>query len=388
MRKVTFVVGNRAHFARIMPIVQSLQGYKIKYKIILFDSASVADFGDVFNDITKIVSKKDISTLFSHISGSNLLTMTKSAGYAISELGTELFNNKPDIVVVIGDRYEALSAAVTARYMNICLAHVMGGEVSGSIDDSIRHAITKLANIHFVSNSECKDNLMGMGEVEDNIHITGCPTMDLFKKVNEQDIRHITTEYCDINENHLGRKYIIVSFHPVTTEYSGNQDQFRKLLGIIVSLNVKVIWIYPNVDAGGDLIRQEIEKFRKQDQNGNIHFFKHFNILQYLTILNNALCIVGNSSVGIRESSFIGLPSINIGTRQNLRQRANNVLDCNIDSGELKNSILKQIEHGKYKPSFLYGHGDAGPKIAKILNDCEFNYKKDFQYNSKLDDKK
>src|SRR6056297_1255582 len=154
-RKITFIVGNRAHYARVKPILKFLSREKVDFRIILFESAALLEFGNVRDQIVQDVGKENVTEMFTNVSGGNLVSMTKSTGMAIMEFASEFSKNRPDVVVVIADRYEALAAATAARYMNIPVAHIQGGEKSGSIDDSIRHAITKLANIHLVTNEEC-----------------------------------------------------------------------------------------------------------------------------------------------------------------------------------------------------------------------------------------
>lgn len=382
MNKLCFVIGNRAHYARVKPIISCLP--KESYRIVLVEAAAITEYGDIGNEIKKDFQDNNVSILFTNLSGSNLIAMTKSTGMVISDLATEFSREKPDIVVVIADRYEALAAAVAARYMNIPLAHIQGGENTGSIDDSIRHSITKLANLHFVSNSDCAERVIKMGEYPKNVFVTGCPTMDLCRKSMENDcsLQSLFDSYNSVYEKRfeIRDKYIIVAFHPVTTEYSDNKSNFLTVLSAVNDLDVQAIWLYPNIDAGGDLIRKEILKFKSHDQKGNIHFFKHFPIEDYLLLIKNAACVVGNSSVGIRETSFLGTPSVNIGSRQRGRVRSTNVIDCDLSEDEIKKAIKKQLKHGPYECDTTYGNGCAGSKIAEILLNCSADINKTLPY--------
>jgi UDP-hydrolysing UDP-N-acetyl-D-glucosamine 2-epimerase len=379
-RKITFIIGNRAHYARIKPIIKFLS--PSNYHLILFESAVLSEFGNVKEQIIRDVGAENITQMFTNISGGNLVSMTKSTGMAIIEFASEFSEHKPDVVVVIADRYEALAAAVAARYMNIPVAHIQGGENSGSIDDSIRHSITKLANVHFVTNEECAERVKRMGESKDAIYVTGCPTMDVCAQLPDKDLITVFESHAGIHEPKfiLNEKYIIVAFHPVTTEYDENKKHFDTLLGAVDTLNLQAVWLYPNIDAGNDLIRREIVKFKTNDKKGLIHFFKHFAIEEYLLLLKHAACIVGNSSVGIRESSFFGTPSVSIGTRQHMRMRAGNVIDSDMDESSIRDTISKQVEHGHYAPSNLYGDGKAGEKIAQILSTCPLSVDKQMTY--------
>jgi UDP-N-acetylglucosamine 2-epimerase/N-acetylmannosamine kinase len=382
MNKLCFVIGNRAHYARVKPIIACLP--KLSFRIILVEAAAITEYGDVYSEIKKDFSDSKICVLFTNVSGSNLVSMTKSTGMVISDLAIEFSREKPDVVVVIADRYEALASAIAARYMNIALAHIQGGENTGSIDDSIRHSITKLANLHFVSNSDCATRIIKMGEEPKNVYITGCSTMDLCREAvkSKKTSKSVFGSYHGIYEKkfEIKDRFIVVAFHSVTTEYADNKANFLTVLNAVNDLDMQVVWLYPNVDAGGDLIRKEILKFKLQDQKGNIHFFKHFPVEDYLILLKNAACVVGNSSIGIRETSFLGTPSVNIGSRQRGRTRSANVIDCALSKNEIKNSIRKQLNHGSYKHDDVYGDGFAGRKIAKILLNCSIDINKILSY--------
>lgn len=379
-RKITFVIGNRAHYARVKPILRYLS--QSNYRLVLFESAVLSEFGNVKEQIIRDIGTENVALMFTNISGGNLISMTKSTGMAIIEFASEFSAHKPDVVVVIADRYEALAAATAARYMNIPVAHIQGGENSGSIDDSIRHAITKLANIHLVTNEECAERIERMGESRDAIYVTGCPTIDICAQLPEKDPGSIFEGHTGIHEPKfiLNDKYIIVAFHPVTTEYEENKKHFDALLNAVNDLDLQTIWLYPNIDAGNDLIRREILRFKASDKKGLIHFFKHFSTEDYLLLLKNATCIVGNSSVGIRESSFFGTPSVSVGTRQRMRMRAGNVLDSSMNQSDIRDAISKQINHGNYPQSSLYGDGKSGEKIAKVLTTCPLSIDKQMTY--------
>lgn len=387
-RKITFVVGNRAHFARIQSIIRYLKPEE--YRVIVFEAAAVREYGNVLSEIKD--KCKNVSVLYTNISGSNLITMTKSTGMAIIDLSIELSREKPEVVVVIADRYESLAAAIAARYMNISLAHVQGGEVTGSIDDSVRHAITKLANLHFVSNKDCGKRVMKMGEKKGTVFVTGCPTIDLCSELPHKDVNSL---FClpskgDYEKNFfLKDKYIVVAYHPITTENDPkkNEDNFSTLLNAINDLNVQTVWMYPNIDAERGRLMKKIIQFKIFDRKGNIHFFKHFDAKDYLLLVNNAVCIVGNSSVGIRESSFLGVPSVNVGYRQIGRTKCLNVIDCKVEKTKIKLAVLKQIKHGKYKPNHYYGDGFAGKRIAEVLKKNKLDYNKVMSYWFVLDHK-
>ncbi len=379
-RKITFVIGNRAHYARVKPIIKHLPTNS--YSLVLFESAAVSDYGNIKDQIIKDAKEENISIVYTNVSGGNLITMTKSTGLAVSDLATEFQRNRPDILVVIADRYESLAATIAARYMNIPVAHIQGGENTGSIDDNIRHAITKLSNIHLVTNTECADRVEKMGEDRSAIFPVGCPTLDLCRAVHGGDPKSLFENYSGVQEQKfvLHDNYAMVAFHPVTTEYTDNQKHFRILLDVIDSLNIQVVWLYPNIDAGTDLIRKELLNFKANNKKGLIHFFKHFKIEDYLLLLSQAQCIIGNSSVGIRESSFFGIPSVTIGSRQRGRTRALNVIDSDISFDSLTTAVKGQITHGKFESSNEYGDGKSGSRIASILLSCNLSIEKHMTY--------
>jgi len=366
-KKICFVLGNRAHYARIKPIIKHLAAKN--YRLVLFEAAALSQYGNVAKEISDDLPK-DVETdlLFTNVSGGNLVTMTKSTGLALVELASNFLNKKPDVVVVVADRYEALAAAVAARYMNIPVAHIQGGENTGSIDDSVRHAITKLANLHFVSNEDSADRVKKMGEEPSIVYNTGCPTLDLVASIKDKDPKAFFQLHGDYEKRfQLEKKYIVVTFHPVTTEYEKNDENFEVLLKAIDELGIQAVWLYPNIDAGSDLIAKRIQLFKSEDRKGKIHFFKHFPAENYLALIKGSLCLVGNSSVVIRESALLGTPSVNIGTRQIGRLRGRNVIDCKFSSEEIKQAVKNQVAHGPYEPDFIYGSGNAGERIAKIL---------------------
>ena len=224
-----------------------------------------------------------------------------------------------------------------------------------------------------------------MGEDKKNVFVTGCPTIDICRRLPKNDPKEIfiSKDSGDYEKRFiLGDNYLLVSFHPVTTEKNiiENVRNFRVLLEAIKIIGLQTIWMYPNIDAGGDILRKEILNFKSMDKVGKIHFFKHFNADDYLLLIKNSKCIVGNSSVGIRESSFLGVPSVNVGNRQIGRLRCQNVIDCSMDKNKIINAIRKQLIHGKYKRNEYYGDGSAGKKIASILEKVELEFEKRMTY--------
>jgi UDP-hydrolysing UDP-N-acetyl-D-glucosamine 2-epimerase len=357
----------------------------LKYEcleLLLFVGASALldKYGQVVNLIEEdgfTVTEK----FYILVEGENPQTMAMSTGLGMIELAGLFMNHRPDIVITIGDRFETIATAVTASYMNIHLAHTMGGEVSGTIDESIRHAVTKFSHIHFPANQEAAERIIKMGEDPRFIFVTGCPRIDLVKELVEEnrkghgiDTEEFWTKYkgvggkFDINKE----KFLLVVQHPVTTEYGENRKHVRETLMALQRLEMPTIMIWPNADAGSDEVSKEIRTFREKYKPDNwLHLFKNLPIGVYIKLMDMCACIVGNSSSAIREGAIIGVPAVNIGTRQQGRTRGKNVLDVDYDREQILEAIKKQLANGKYEPDFIYGDGKAGQRIAKILAEID-----------------
>jgi UDP-hydrolysing UDP-N-acetyl-D-glucosamine 2-epimerase len=317
------------------------------------------------------------------VEGENPVAMAKSSGMAVIEFSTAFENLRPDVVIVIADRFECLSIAMAAGYMNIPLAHVEGGEVSGSIDESVRHAITKLCHIHFPATKDAGQRIIKMGEDPRTIFNVGCSSLDVIAEMELNDILPIMALQGKSGVGaviDLQKPYLLVIQHPVTTEYERSLPHMTETLDALKSLSMNAVLIWPNMDAGSDGISKAIRMFREKYRPDNIHFFKSLPIEYYAPLLKNAACIVGNSSSGIREASFLGVPSVNIGTRQAGRERGKNVIDVGYDKNEIMTAIYKQLDHGPYVQDHIYGDGNACRKIVNVLKTAEFTIQKKISY--------
>ena len=297
--------------------------------------------------------------------------MAKTTGLGILEISTVFDNIKPDIVITIADRYETMSTAISASYMNIPLAHIQGGEVTGNIDEKVRHAITKLADYHFVASEDSHERVLKLGENPNHVYNTGCPSIDLAKIVRN-------TPKLDFNpyEKYKGvgakpnysNGYWVVMQHPVTTEPNQSRKNIEETLHATYKINQPIFWFWPNIDGGSDGTSNGIRAFREKYSLEYFHFFKNMDPIDFLKLLANSNGIVGNSSVGIRECSFLGVPCINIGNRQKNRCRASNVLDVDYNQKDIMNALRLIIKNGKPKISTIYGQGESGEMIANILS--------------------
>lgn len=383
-RKIAVVISYRGAYARLKTMLRAIQSHpQLELQLIVGASALLEKYGEVASVIEADGFRVDARTYFV-VEGENPVTMAKTTGLGIVETATVLDNLRPDAVVVIGDRYESLGIAAAAAYMNLPVVHVQGGEVTGSIDEKVRHAITKLADLHFVATQDAARRVERMGEDPATIHVTGCPSIDLAKaSVNDGplDLARLTQYFgagppLSIEPG----RYLVAMEHPVTTEYEQALEQIRETLAAVYELAIPTLWFWPNVDAGSDRISKGIRVFREQHNPSFMHFFKNIPPETFYKVLTNSACIVGSSSVAIRECAFLGVPAVNIGTRQAGRARAGNVVDVPHDRERIKESIQRQVAQRRYPPSTLYGDGHAGERMAQILAAAELKFQKRITY--------
>ncbi len=366
-RRVCVVTGNRSEYAYLKPVLSNLKN-RDDIELILITTAShlLEDFGRTADDIKNDGFKIDgVAKII--IEGEDIEAMSKSIGLGILEISTLFSTLKPDVVLVGGDRFDIYPAAIAASVMNIPLAHIQGGEITGTIDESIRHSITKLSHIHFPATKKSAERIIKMGEKSDRVFFVGCPSYDTLDSV-KYDTRE---EVCQKYNLDPKKPFLILLQHPVTTEFGQSEHQYLETLNSINEVGIQTILIYPNVDAGSVQIIRTIRKFKEEHPEINNvlnnNEFKHLKFEEFAKLLNHCDCLVGNSSSGMRQSCFFGTPVVNIGTRQQGREHGKNVTNVGYGKDEIKNAILKNIEHGKYPKESIYGNGDAGKKIAEIL---------------------
>jgi UDP-hydrolysing UDP-N-acetyl-D-glucosamine 2-epimerase len=277
-----------------------------------------------------------------------------------------------------------MATAVAAAYMNIPVAHTMGGEITGTIDESIRHAITKLAHIHFPANRLAAERIVRMGEDPTTVHQVGCPRIDLVAEIVQTDGNLSGAEWLEREgvggHINIDEPFLLVSQHPVTTEYGEGESQITETLMALAHLRMPTIMLWPNVDAGSEDVSRGMRKFREQWQPAYIRFYKNFAVETFVRLMMRAACLVGNSSAPIREGAFLGTPAVNIGTRQQGRERGHNVTDVNHDRGAIVEAICRQVAHGRYPSEHLYGNGQAGQRIADILSSAPLHVQKRISY--------
>ncbi|GAB7008109.1 UDP-N-acetylglucosamine 2-epimerase [Halorubrum trueperi] len=383
MRKVCFPVTTRGNYGKFKPVMQAVKAHpELELQLIVAGGALLHKYGDFVEDgyLGEFEVDKKIYFL---LEGENPITMAKSTGIALTEFTSVFENLEPDVVMTIADRFEELAIGTAAAFQNIPLAHIEGGEVSGSVDESIRHAITKISHLHFPSTERAAERVRKLGEPAKSIFNVGTPSLDVISKLDLDDIETVGSDLRDKGvgaDIRLSDDYLLVIQHPVTTEYDHNRRYIDETIEAVDDLRRPTVWLWPNMDAGADAVSKGIRVYREQNDQDFIRFFTSLPLEQYAVLLNNAACIAGNSSSGIRESAYLGVPSVNIGNRQNGRQRSDNVVDVPHEAERIKSAIEDQVEHGPYPSSSIYGNGNSGEKIADILAEFDFNIQKQITY--------
>jgi UDP-hydrolysing UDP-N-acetyl-D-glucosamine 2-epimerase len=382
-RKICVVIGSRANYSSIKSAMLAIRDHaELELQLVIGASALLDRYGAVVSLIEKdgFVPTAKVHML---IEGETPETMAKSTGLGLLELPTIFGQIKPDVVLTVGDRFETMATTLAAAYMNIPIAHTMGGEVSGTIDESIRHAVTKFAHIHFPASQEAKERIIKLGERPDDVYMVGCPRIDLVAEILAQQDGEIDDHLFDLGVGErfdLTQPFLLVSQHPVTTEYGEGERQITATLEAIRDSGVPAIILWPNSDAGSEDISRGIRKWRERKFDHNMHFFKNLPVATYIRLMKRTACLIGNSSSGIREGAFIGTPVVNIGSRQDMRERGDNVIDAAPDRASILEAIQSQLKHGRYASQPIYGDGAAGKRIADVLSRCEVQVQKRITY--------
>jgi len=380
-RRICIVVNSRANYGRIKSVMQAIRERDdLELLTVVGASALLHRFGNV-REIMEHDGFHADSTVYTIVEGENPTTMAKSTGLAIIELATIFENLKPTIALTVADRFETIATAIAASYMNIPVAHTQGGEVTGSIDESVRHAVTKLSHLHFAATELARDNVLRMGEDPSTVFHTGCPSIDAIAGIDYSLSPDFFDRYRGVGPALDPTKpYLVVLQHPVTTEYGQGLAQIRATLEAVHATGMQTAWLWPNVDAGSDQVSKGLRIFREHNPKAPVHFYRNFEVEDYARLINGAACLVGNSSSALREGSFLGVPAVNVGSRQGGRERGHNVIDVGYDSGEIGAAIRRQLDHGRHTRSLLFGDGTAGRQIAAILATAEPKVQKRLAY--------
>jgi UDP-N-acetylglucosamine 2-epimerase (hydrolysing) len=356
MKKIIFVTATRADYGKLKSIILSTQKSKnFNTHIFVTGMHNLTTYGSTYKQILKDRIKNV------KIFKNQILAEDSDKIFSKTILGFSKFVKKikPDLVMVHGDRMEPLACAIVCCLNNLKIAHFEGGELSGTVDEIFRHSISKLCNIHFVTNSTAKKRLLQMGELNESVFITGSPDVDLILSKNLPSLPIVKKRY-NINYS----SFILAIFHPITTDIKNLKFYINNFIKALKLSKENIILIYPNNDLGSDIILKEYKKIK----NKNILIFPSLRFEYYLTLLKNCKYIIGNSSSGIMEASYYGTPTINIGNRQNNRANIASIINCGYKSSEILKCIKKNIFDKKIKKTFFFGYGNSKKKILKILN--------------------
>lgn len=368
-KKVVFLTGTRADFGKMKPLIKKIEeAHDFENHVFVTGMHTLSKYGSTYRE----VEKEGYNNIYKYINQTENAKMDIILSNTILGFSNYVNEIRPDMIIVHGDRVEALAGAIVGSMNNILVSHIEGGEVSGTIDELIRHSITKLSHIHFVSHEEAKKRVIQLGEEESNVYVIGSPDIDVMLSSSLPTIEEAKNRY-DINFEDYG----IFVYHPVTTELDDLKENIKKVISAILESDENYIVIYPNNDEGSDII---FEEYKRLNNNSNFRIFPSIRFEHFLKLLKNSQFIIGNSSAGIRESEIYGIPSVNVGTRQKNRSLNPEIINVSED----KKEILKAIEKAKdkdLKPKYNFGKGNSSKEFFEILknnNIWEISYQKNF----------
>lgn len=359
-QKLVFITGTRADFGKLKTLMTCLQGNgRFEVQIFVTGMHMLSKYGSTWDE----VRKAGLANLYPFINQNENDSMDQILAKTVAGFSDFVKEMKPDMIVVHGDRVEALAGAIVGAFNNIRISHIEGGEISGTIDEVIRHSISKMSHLHFVANSEAKTRLIQLGEHEKSIHIIGSPDVDVMNSETLPSLEEVQRYYeLDFED------YAILMFHPVTTEIREIKNQVKVLVDEVISSKDNFIVLYPNNDHGTNIIIEEYES--RLRESSNISIFPSMRFEYFLTLLKHAKYIIGNSSAGVREAPHFGVPAINIGTRQNRRVKTPSVLNVEINGNEIASAILN-IADLRCEPRKLFGDGQSAKAFQAILSSDE-----------------
>lgn len=382
-RKICFVITSFIHYSRNILILKELNKRPdVDLHIVIAGAVLLPKYASKYANIKDLLEKdgfKNIYEIHFNLEGSSAITQAKTAGLGVIEFSTFFHYLKPDLVVLRGDRYEVLAAAMSAAYLNIPIAHIEGGDVSGTIDESVRHAITKLSHIHFATNEPAKERIIRMGEHPEYVFNFGSPEIEIVREIAQNGNNVDLSQTGSGSNINLNDDYLMVMYHPVISELKNLRANTKILLDIIYELEMPTIWFWPNYDAGSEEISHEIRIFKDEIADHKIKFMRYLPPHNFLAILKDAGCFIGNSSAGIKECSYLGIPVVNVGKRQNNRLSSENVVHVGYDKEEIKKAVNKQINKKRYPMSDIYYSPDTGRKIAEKLATIDLYIQKSFR---------
>lgn len=355
-KKIVFLTGTRADFGKLRPLIEITESSdEFECHIFVTGMHTLSRYDFTYREVEKR-GYKNIFVFMNETEGDNTDIILSNTIRGFSEYIRDI---SPDMIVIHGDRLEALAGAIVGSFNNILVSHIEGGELTGTIDESIRHAVSKLSHIHFVSNDDAKKRLIQMGEIEERIFAIGSPDIDIMMK-KDLPTKEELIEYYDINFE----KYAILIFHPVTTELKYLENQTTEMVGAVIDSKRNYVVIYPNNDPGSDII---MKAYGKLENNQNFKIYPSLRFEYFLTLLKNADFIIGNSSSGITEAEIYNIPTINLGSRQKNRTSNNNIINIENQKDEILDAIVK-VDDMEIKSSFSFGDGKSTNRFFNVIS--------------------
>jgi UDP-N-acetylglucosamine 2-epimerase (hydrolysing) len=359
-RRIVFLTGTRADFGKLKSLMSRIQAdEEFELNIFVTGMHMLSKYGYTCIE----VEKAGFRNIHKFINQNASDSMDHILSKTISGLSDYVKETRPELLIVHGDRVEALAGAAVGALNNLLVGHIEGGEVSGTVDELIRHAVSKLSHIHFVSNESAKNRLVQLGERSESIHVIGSPDVDVMNSSTLPSIDEVRKYYA-FNFQHYG----ILIFHPVTTEIDDMPRQIDTVVEQVLESNLNYIVIYPNNDIGTDII---LSRYRKLEGMERIRLYPSMRFESFLTVLKHADFIIGNSSAGVREAPHFGVPTINLGTRQNNRAKCSSILNTPVESSAIRQALI-EIRGRDREVSALFGNGGSDEKFYRILKNPDF----------------
>jgi UDP-hydrolysing UDP-N-acetyl-D-glucosamine 2-epimerase len=379
-RRICFPITSRAYYGRSQLLIRMLHAHQgIELELMLGGAILLDKYSRHISDDIEAGGFAISASYFNVIEGGNHVAMAKTACLTALEFTNGLHSIDPDIVIICGDRFEQLAIAMAAAYLNITIAHIEGGDVTGSIDESVRHAITKLAHLHFVTNEDARRRVLLMGEDPKYVFNTGSLDVELAARVETTMTSARVNAYGVGHDVDIDEPFLMVVQHPVTTERD-NRAHLETTLRAVASLDMPAIWFWPNPDAGTAEMSEMLRHMREQhtELTRRMRFITNVPAEEFVALLRQTACLVGNSSAGIKECSFLGTPVVNIGGRQQGRLTDSHVAHVGYDEDAIRAAIRARIEAGRVPPSTLYHRPDTSQRIVDVLAGAELYTQKRF----------
>ena len=376
MKKIVFLTGTRADFGKLKSLISASQNSS-DFEVHIFVTGM--HMNSIYGYTVDEVVKAGFKNIYKYINHNTGETMDRTLAKTVDGFSQYISQIQPDLIVVHGDRIEALAGAIVGSLNNILVAHIEGGEVSGTIDELIRHSVSKMSHIHLVANLEAKNRLIQLGEFEKSIFIIGSPDLDLMNEENLPKL-NVAKSYYDITFD----SYAVAMFHPITTEYSSIKKYSKNFVDSLIKSEQNYILIYPNNDLGSYEILEEIKRLYSIE---NIKIFPSLRFEYFLRFLKDALFIIGNSSAGIREAPFYGIPTVDIGTRQNNRAKLCSIFNCSYEQNDILKSIDMALSYNSRsinmnKVDFHFGDGKSDKLFLELIKSkklWKISHQKQFQ---------